>query len=63
VPEPPTKLTLVVTNEAPCQESAVLQTPITPVSAGGIMSLRNLIFEKDAHALDEASKQNYSDTY
>jgi hypothetical protein len=58
VPKPPAELTHVVTNEAPCQEDAVLQTPITPVSAEGLMSLQDLILKKDAHALDETSKQN-----
>jgi hypothetical protein len=58
VPKPPAELTLVVTNDAPCQKDAVLQTPVTPVSAPGLMSLQNLILEKDAHALDETSKQN-----
>jgi hypothetical protein len=55
VPKPPDELTLAVTNEAPCQDDA---EPQTPVSADGLMSLQNLIIEKDAHALDETSKQN-----
>jgi REP element-mobilizing transposase RayT len=33
-------------------------TPVTPVSAEGLMSLQNLIIEQDAHALDEKSKQS-----
>lgn len=48
----------MVTNEAPYQEDAVPHTPITPVSADGIMSLQNLILERDAHSLDHTSKQN-----
>jgi hypothetical protein len=58
VPKPPGELTLAVTNETPHQQDAVPQTHITPVSADGIMSLQNLILEKDARALDETSKQN-----
>jgi hypothetical protein len=41
-----------------CQQNEVLQTPVTPVSAGGLVSLRNLIVEQDASALDEMTKQN-----
>jgi hypothetical protein len=37
---------------------AVLQTPVTPVSTEGLMSLQNLILKRDAHALDERSKQS-----
>ena len=33
-------------------------TPVTPVSAEGLMSLQNLIIEQDAHALDAKSKQS-----
>jgi hypothetical protein len=58
VPKPPGELTLAVTNEAPCQEEADPQTPVTPVSAESLMSLQNLILEKDACALDATSKQN-----
>ncbi|KAE8821929.1 hypothetical protein PTNB85_10567 [Pyrenophora teres f. teres] len=58
VPKPPAEPTPVVTNEAPSQDDAVLQTPITPVSADGLMLLQDLILKKDAHALDETSKQN-----
>ncbi|KAJ6267361.1 hypothetical protein PSV08DRAFT_157423, partial [Bipolaris maydis] len=57
VPKPPVEVAPAVTNEAPYQEDAVLQTPITPVSADGLMLLQNLIL-KDAHALDENSQQN-----
>ncbi|KAH7548768.1 hypothetical protein BM1_10934 [Bipolaris maydis] len=58
VPKPPAEVAPVVTNEAPSQEDAVLQTPITPVSADGLMLLQNLILKKDAHTLDEISQQN-----
>jgi hypothetical protein len=34
------------------------QTPVTPASAESFMSLQNLIIQRDAHALDETSKQN-----
>jgi hypothetical protein len=36
------------------------QTPVTPVSAEAFMSLQDLIIQRDAHALDETSKQNLS---
>jgi hypothetical protein len=58
VPKPPGELTLAVINEAPCQGDADPQKPVTLVSPDGLMSLQNLILEKDAHALDETSKQN-----
>ena len=57
VPKPPDELTLAVTDEAPCQGDVEPQTPVTPVSADGLMSLQNLILE-DALTLDETSKQN-----
>jgi hypothetical protein len=34
------------------------RTPVTPVLAETFMSLQNLIIHRDAHALDEISKQN-----
>ncbi|KAI1528603.1 vegetative incompatibility protein HET-E-1, partial [Pyrenophora tritici-repentis] len=40
------------------QQNEVPPTPITPVSAEGLVSLRNLIIEKDAGALDETNKRN-----
>jgi hypothetical protein len=58
VPKPPTELILAVSNNVPCQEDEELQTPVTPVSAEGLMSLQNLILQKDAYALDERSKQS-----
>ena len=33
-------------------------TPVTPVSAESLMLLQNLIIQRDAHTLDETSKQN-----
>ncbi|KAF2811757.1 uncharacterized protein BDZ99DRAFT_461753 [Mytilinidion resinicola] len=39
-------------------QEEVPQTPVTPVSAEGLMSLQNLIIKQDAHALDEKSKQS-----
>ena len=41
-----------------CRQDVELQTPVTPVSAEAFMSLQNLIIQRDAHALDETSKQN-----
>jgi DDE superfamily endonuclease len=44
-----------------CRQDVELQTPetpVTPVSAEALMSLQNLIIQRDAHALDETSKQN-----
>ncbi|KAI2475622.1 hypothetical protein Ptr902_12947 [Pyrenophora tritici-repentis] len=58
VPKPPAELTLAVTNEVPCQEYESPQTPVTPVSAEGLISLQDMILRKDAHALDETSKQS-----
>ncbi|USP73004.1 uncharacterized protein yc1106_00278 [Curvularia clavata] len=58
VPKPPVEVAPAVTNEASYQEDGVLQTPITPVSADGLLLLQNLILKKDAHALDENSQQN-----
>jgi REP element-mobilizing transposase RayT len=48
---------VLTTNEVPCQQDAVLRTPVTPVSADGLISLQTLIMQKDAHALDETSRQ------
>jgi hypothetical protein len=41
-----------------CRPDVEPQTPVTPVSAEAFMSLQNLIIQRDAHALDETSKQN-----
>ncbi|KAF2006458.1 DDE-domain-containing protein [Amniculicola lignicola CBS 123094] len=65
MPKPAAGLTVSITNEASCRQDSVPQgdavlpsTPVTPVSAEGLMSLQNLILERDAHALDERSKQS-----
>jgi hypothetical protein len=42
----------------PGHQEQIPQTPMTPVSAEGLMSLQNLIIEKDAYARDEKSKQS-----
>jgi len=39
-------------------EPQMPETPATPVSAEALMSLQNLIIQRDAQALDETSKQN-----
>jgi hypothetical protein len=41
-----------------CRQDVEPQTPVTPASAESFMSLQNLIIQRDAHALDETSKQN-----
>jgi hypothetical protein len=41
-----------------CRQDVEPQTPVTPVSAEAFMSLQNLIIQRDAHTLDETSKQN-----
>jgi len=45
-------------NVGACHQNEVPLTPITPVSAEGLVSLRNLIIEQDAGALDETNKRN-----
>ncbi|CAN9260773.1 unnamed protein product [Alternaria alternata] len=45
-------------NVEACCKNEALQTPVTPVLAEGLASLRNLIIEQDAGALDETSKRN-----
>jgi hypothetical protein len=57
VPKPPARPTLVVTNEAPCQEDEELQTPVTPVSAEGLMSLQNLILGRNDQCQREKSRR------
>ena len=44
-------------NNGPLPQEEVPQTPATPVSAEGLVSLQNLIIRQDAHALEEASKR------
>jgi hypothetical protein len=43
-----------------CRQDVEPQTPVTPVLAEAFMSLQKLIIQRDAHALDETSKQNLS---
>jgi hypothetical protein len=43
---------------APSLQEHIPQTPVTPVSAEGLMSLQNLIIEQDTYALDKKSKQS-----
>jgi hypothetical protein len=58
IPKPAAELTIPVTNVIPCQHDTIPQTPVTPVSAEGLMSLQNLIMQTDAYALDKMSKQS-----
>ncbi|TAQ90358.1 hypothetical protein B7494_g1303 [Chlorociboria aeruginascens] len=44
-------------NIGSCPQDEVPQTPVTPVSADGFMSLQNLIIKEVAHALDDTCKQ------
>ncbi|KAF1352874.1 hypothetical protein EJ07DRAFT_61083, partial [Lizonia empirigonia] len=44
-------------NNGSLPQGEVPQTPTTPVSAEGLVSLQNLIIKQDAHALEEASKR------
>jgi hypothetical protein len=46
--------------EGSCRQDVEPQTPVTPASAESFMSLQNLIIQRDAHTLDETSKQNLS---
>jgi hypothetical protein len=46
-----------------CRQDVEPQTPVTPVSAEALMLLQNLIIQRDAHALDETSRQNLQGTY
>ncbi|KAF2681185.1 hypothetical protein K458DRAFT_444754 [Lentithecium fluviatile CBS 122367] len=61
MPKPVADPTMLKVNKViveACYRNEVLQTPVTPVSAEGLMSLQNLIIEQDADALDEASKRS-----
>jgi hypothetical protein len=56
-PKPLTQLTVPRADEVEvgnCQQDELPQTPVTPVSAEGFLSLHNLI-KRNAHALDETS--------
>ena len=60
MPKPPADLNVPNANEVKvgsCPQDVALQTPVTPVSAEGFMSLQNLIIKQDAYALDNTSKQ------
>jgi hypothetical protein len=61
MPKPPNDLTIPRADEAnvgSCpQDDVVPQTPVTPVSADGFISLQNLIIKQVAHVLDDTSKQ------
>ncbi|KAF2266257.1 hypothetical protein CC78DRAFT_597108 [Lojkania enalia] len=61
VPQPVPELTASVANKVivglSLQED-IPQTPATPVSADGLMSLETLIIKQDAYALKEKSKQS-----
>jgi hypothetical protein len=61
MPKPLADLTIPKADEInveACQHNEVPQTPVTPVSAEGLVSLQNLIVEQNARALDETSKRN-----
>ncbi|KFY89000.1 hypothetical protein V500_06013, partial [Pseudogymnoascus sp. VKM F-4518 (FW-2643)] len=61
MPKPPAELNIPKADEVevgPRQQDVELQTPVTPVSAEALMSLQSLIIQRDAHALDETSKQD-----
>ncbi|PVH73961.1 hypothetical protein DL98DRAFT_353215, partial [Cadophora sp. DSE1049] len=65
-PKPPDQSTIPTTDEkevrachqdgVPTRQDDVPLTPVTPVSAGGLVSLQNLI-KHDAHTLNQASIQ------
>jgi len=60
MPKPPDDLTILRADEAntesSCSQDVAPQTPVTPVSADGFMSLQNLIIKQVAYALDNTSK-------
>ncbi|KAF1938814.1 hypothetical protein EJ02DRAFT_322967, partial [Clathrospora elynae] len=61
MPKPLADLTIPKADEVDveaCQRNEVPPTPVTPVSAEGLVSLENLIIEQDAGALDETKKRN-----
>jgi hypothetical protein len=60
MPKPPANQNIPRAGEVEagfCPQDIVLQTPMTPVSAEGFMSLQNLIIKQDAQTLDDTSKQ------
>ena len=61
MPAPPAKPAIPSADEervGSCRQDVEPQTPVTPVLAEAFKSLQNLIIQRDAHALNEASKQN-----
>jgi hypothetical protein len=61
IPKPVADLAVPQANEMNdeiCHRNEAPRTPVTPVTAEGLMSLRNLIIEQDADALDEAKKRS-----
>ncbi|KAF2827735.1 hypothetical protein CC86DRAFT_440270, partial [Ophiobolus disseminans] len=61
VPKPDSALIVPSTTDATTGsigQEAVLQTPVTPVTAEDLMSLQNLILTQDARALCEKSRQD-----
>jgi hypothetical protein len=61
MPKPLADLTIPKADEVnvgACHRNEVPLTPVTPVSAEGLASLRNIIIEQDAGALDKTSKRN-----
>lgn len=61
MPKPLADLTIPKADEVnvgACHRNEVPLTPVTPVSAEGLVSLRNIIIEQDAGALDKTSKRN-----
>jgi len=61
IPKPPTELIIPKADTVkggPNPQDEVLRTPVTPVSAEGLMSLQSLIIKRDANTLDETSKQS-----
>ncbi|KFA81233.1 hypothetical protein S40288_07888 [Stachybotrys chartarum IBT 40288] len=61
MPAPPAEPAIPRTDEVeagPCGQNVEPQTPLTPVSVEGFISLQNLIIQRDAHALDETSKKD-----
>lgn len=61
-PADPADLTVLRADEAnvgSCPQDEVPQTPVTPVSADGFMSLQNVIIKQVAHVLDDTSRQKF----
>jgi hypothetical protein len=59
MPKPTEEASAITVEPAVVQTSPadeIPQTPVTPVSQEGLTTLRNLILQRDAHALDEKNK-------